>query len=169
MRVPAVLSDVADAFRWVVDDLSDQLQKQLPPGHHKLRLDLDRIVVLGNSAGGFLALSLAFGHNLFLPLHGPGTRYYLSRIRGVAGIYPQTQLGDTFYQTPCSQPFRGPMLPEEIHSLEKYTDPNLPVCTNTHSGPDEERNMVRLLFCSTSRYVLSRANFTIYLTHNQPE
>lgn len=93
---PDILTDVADSFKWTVDELPLLLEQALPQGSTVV-VDPNQIVVMGSSAGGFLALNLALGKNPSLPLHSaPMVYHYLSTIVGVVGIYPQTKLNDPF-------------------------------------------------------------------------
>ncbi|NHA15738.1 alpha/beta fold hydrolase [Thioalkalivibrio sp. XN279] len=75
---PGTFEDAARAFAWL-----QALAQDYP-------LDLDRVVLVGHSAGGHLALWLAGRHNLPAehPLHAPGPL----RVRGVVSLAGITDL-----------------------------------------------------------------------------
>lgn len=53
-----ILSDVEDLWQWVHDGLPQVLSARAP----EIEVDLDKILVEGNSAGGFCAAHLAMDH-----------------------------------------------------------------------------------------------------------
>lgn len=136
---PDILSDVADSFKWTVDELPHLLEQAMPLGPN---VDPRRIVVMGSSAGGFLALNLVLGRNPSLPLHNTRMVWdYLRKVAGVVAIYPQTKLNDPFYTHKNPNPFRGPLTGEEQLQLDGFLS-SRKVCTNTHAGQAQERNNV---------------------------
>lgn len=138
-----MLEDVADAFKWTVTSLPGELRQTDPTAP---ALELDQIIVQGNSMGGYLSLCLPLGALPALHISDPKSHPFLARIRGTIPLYPVVDYGDPFWSAP--RPAFGGDLPEWVEELMKpYIDPSGPVITNTHpEGPSSlsifPRNMM---------------------------
>ncbi|CAO1616993.1 unnamed protein product [Sympodiomycopsis kandeliae] len=121
VKVSDIQEDVAKAFNYIVYELG----RQLPSGPV---LDMDNLVVTGSSAGGWLALMLGLGM-----LESVGVKEVdRRRIKGLAAIYPITDVGDSWWDQ-ARPPMIKPMWPDEM--FEKLADPNAPVESSTEGTP----------------------------------
>ncbi|KIW36497.1 uncharacterized protein PV06_11264 [Exophiala oligosperma] len=83
-----ILEDMDAFWCWLrhggVDDILEQ------GGYQYLRIDLDRTLLVGESAGGYLAMQLALSY------HG--------QVRGLIAAYPMLDIIDRHYTEPYSKP-----------------------------------------------------------------
>ncbi|PLB49689.1 alpha/beta-hydrolase [Aspergillus steynii IBT 23096] len=94
-----ILEDIHDLWKWVGDGSVDKIIKDA--GHRELGLNLDSILVVGESAGGYLATQLAIS--------------YPYQIRALIAAYPMVDLQSRFYTEAFSKPIVGvPNVPEEM-------------------------------------------------------
>ena len=98
-----ILADIADFWNWVRGDLQSFLSDRTGSATTAaLQVDLDRILVTGDSAGGWLAVQSAL-------------RQPAGSIKALIGLYPQLDVRDPFFNTQFEKRFLGmPMLPMEI-------------------------------------------------------
>lgn len=141
VRLPEIISDGANALRFV---LEGQLATHMATLEPQCSLDLDSIVVLGGSAGGWLALMLALG--IVSPLAPATTAAAASgggnlpeatraRIKAVGALYPITDAGDGFFSVP-SRPMFPPIWPDSAY--DKLCDPGAPAESSTIGLPQVE-------------------------------
>ncbi|KAK4866873.1 hypothetical protein LT330_008036 [Penicillium expansum] len=94
-----ILEDMDDFWHWVHTPQFAEIIKDASDGH--IIPDLDMLLVVGESAGGYLAIQLALSHP--------------SEIRAVIGAYPVLDVKSRFYTEAYSKPILGvPNLPNEI-------------------------------------------------------
>ncbi|KAJ5177079.1 uncharacterized protein N7482_002956 [Penicillium canariense] len=99
-----ILSDLADYWSWVQRDLESSLVRAYPSS--LVKPDSDRILVLGESAGGYLALQSVLLH--------PEINF-----KAVVLVYPMLHLRDRFWDEEFDKPiFGAPNLPYDI--VEKH-------------------------------------------------
>jgi acetyl esterase/lipase len=92
-KLPAIISDVEAAFKWLAID-----------GANRFHLDLDRMVVAGNSAGGYLALVAGYRAN--------------PKPKALVSLYGYGRLNEDWYLRPNLYPEYNPkkITPEEAAS-----------------------------------------------------
>ncbi len=124
VRLPDLLDDVADAYRWALSELPAALEG----AKAKAKVDTQNVLVAGNSVGGFNALSLSFGLCPSLPTSSA----LLQRIRAVPIIYPITTFDAPFFALPQT-PFMGALPDAELAdpAWRRFVDPAAPVVANT--------------------------------------
>lgn len=76
-----ILDDLEDLYKWVGSDLQNALSSQ--PSLEALRVDLDRVLVAGGSAGGYLSIQTALGH-----FNQNSSSAAAPKIRAVVAAYP---------------------------------------------------------------------------------
>ena len=92
----ALLDDIADLFDWIHRDLQSLLN-----AHGPAKVDLDHLMVVGESAGGYMGMQAA--------LQRP------NEVRIVATQYPMLDLHSRFFSERFSKPLMGyDMLPNEL-------------------------------------------------------
>lgn len=111
MRVPAVLSDISAALRFVITELPSRLSSAQPGAPS---LDVDHIVLSGSSAGGWLALMLGLG------MCSETTSEEIARVCGIAAIYPITDLRPDFFAHPQKPIGASELIPTS--TLAPYLD-----------------------------------------------
>lgn len=141
---------MADALKWTIDSLQTELRKKVPDAPEVLT---DRILVQGNSEGGFLTLAVTLGACPALHISDPKSHPYLAKIRGANPIYPPVVVGDTI-KTEAAVPYPGKNLftPAEGAELKTYMDPSGPICIDTHfelpnTTKGWNRNMFYIWLC----------------------
>ncbi|KAF3402193.1 hypothetical protein DPV78_004645 [Talaromyces pinophilus] len=98
-----ILEDMNDFWKWLHE--GGLTQSISSAGHAFIDPDLDRILMLGESAGGYLAIQLALSH--------PG------HIQGVVAAYPMLDLKAPFYTERYSKPIvQVPNLPNTL--IDEY-------------------------------------------------
>ncbi|KAJ1023530.1 hypothetical protein NDA16_003147 [Ustilago loliicola] len=119
VRVPDIQQDMQDCFAFVVDKLPHELAAK----GEAVKLDTDRIVLSGSSAGGWQSLMVGLGMC-------PNTKQeHLKKVKGIAAIYPITTMDHPFFLEK-QVPFGG-MLKDDPESFAEFRDPNAPVTANT--------------------------------------
>ncbi|KAN0066144.1 hypothetical protein ACQY0O_000238 [Thecaphora frezii] len=118
-RAPEILHDLADLLAFIFDDLPSALAHS----EAEAQLDLNRVILSGSSAGGWLALLLGLGMC-------PGSRpELLAKIGGIACIYPITTMDHPFFLEK-RVPFLGE-LPDPPSDFASFVDPDAEVTANT--------------------------------------
>lgn len=163
MQIGAQLEDVADAFRWTVDELPTELERAVEAHSQEqggssgaLDLLLDRIVVQGNSQGGFLTLALALGALPTLHITDQAAHTYLARVRGANPIYAPVVPSDTV-KTRADAPYPTDVqlfTPAHDALMASFADTQADVCIDTHferaqSTPGWARNLLYPWLCQT--------------------
>ncbi|SPO27051.1 uncharacterized protein UTRI_10513_B [Ustilago trichophora] len=119
VRVPDIQQDMDDCFAYVVDKLPSELAAK----GETAKLDTDRIVLSGSSAGGWQCLMVGLGMC-------PNTKKeHLKKVKGIAAIYPITTMDHPFFLEKQT-PFMG-MLKDDPDSFAEFRDPKAPVTANT--------------------------------------
>lgn len=121
VRVPEIMKDMQDCFAYVVEKLPADLKAR----GEEVKLDTDRIVLSGSSAGGWQCLMVGLG------MCEGSTRAQLEKVRGIAAIYPITTMDHPFFLRK-QVPFGG-TLKDDPDSFAEFRDPNAPVTANTAS------------------------------------
>lgn len=119
VRVPEIQRDMVDCLVFVLEKLPAILLKR----EEKIRLDVNRVVLSGSSAGGWQALMLGLG------MCADTNVSHLRKIKGIAVIYPITTMDHPFFLEK-QIPFGG-YISESSQSFAQYRDPTTPVVTNT--------------------------------------
>ncbi|KZT30638.1 alpha/beta-hydrolase [Neolentinus lepideus HHB14362 ss-1] len=115
VRIPEIVSDVADAITFVRDTLPPKLEADA-----HVKVDTSRIATSGSSAGGWLSLLAAF--------------YIKADIKVCTAIYPITDSRTSFWTTP-QWPKDVPRI--EHDKVAPYLNPEAPVMAN--NTPDTNR------------------------------
>lgn len=124
-RFPSQLEDVTRALQYIQDHAD------------KLEVDLERVAIMGRSAGGHLASLAAYGQNV-IP------------IRAVVNYYAPVDLAEGYYDLPFPDPIDTQTVlknflggtPQELPelyrqaSLNDYIKPNLPPSLLVYAGRD---------------------------------
>ncbi|KAL5520941.1 hypothetical protein ACEPAF_2944 [Sanghuangporus sanghuang] len=87
-RTDDILDDMDDLWKWVCHDLENEIQKKLD-AREGIQVDLGRVLVLGDSAGGYLAVQTAISH------FNPESKE--KSIRAVIAAYPMVDLRSPFW------------------------------------------------------------------------
>ncbi|KAK7206392.1 Alpha/Beta hydrolase protein [Myxozyma melibiosi] len=96
-----ILSDIDDFYTWFTTELPGVLAKVAP----KVTADYDRVVVVGESAGGYLSLQFALDHK--------------DKLRAAISIYPMTDMRDPWYTQDFPKKMAGaPLHPESL--IDEY-------------------------------------------------
>lgn len=119
VRVPDIQQDMQDCFAFVVDKLPAELAAQ----GETAKLDTDRIVLSGSSAGGWQCLMVGLG------MCANTNKQHLDKVKGIAAIYPITTMDHPFFLEK-QVPFGG-LLKDDPDSFAEFRDPNAPVTANT--------------------------------------
>ncbi|KAH8431064.1 alpha/beta hydrolase [Aspergillus melleus] len=85
-----ILEDIHDLWSWIHDGSVDQVMQSA--GYQGLALNLESILLVGESAGGYLATQIAIS--------------YPSQIRALIAAYPMLDLESTFYTKAFSKPIQ---------------------------------------------------------------
>ena len=94
-----ILADVSDLWKWIGSDLQSFVSQKATMAP---QIDLDHVLVEGDSTGGWLAMQSAI-------MQPAGS------IKAVIGLYPQLDMRDPFFTTKYEKLMFGmPMLPTEI-------------------------------------------------------
>ncbi|KIS69633.1 uncharacterized protein UMAG_02167 [Mycosarcoma maydis] len=119
VRVPDIQHDMEDCLAFVVD----QLPQELAAKGETVKLDTDRIVLSGSSAGGWQCLMVGLGMC-------PNTKpEHLGKVKGIAAIYPITTMDHPFFLEK-QVPFGG-FLKDDPDTFADFRDPDAPVTANT--------------------------------------
>ncbi|MCJ1403211.1 hypothetical protein MMC11_006434 [Xylographa trunciseda] len=93
-----MLADIADLWKWVRSDLQPYLEAKAPT----VEIDLQRILVAGDSGGAYLAVQSA--------LTQPTNSF-----KAIVGLYPELDLDSDFFTKKYEKsPFGMPMVPEAV-------------------------------------------------------
>ncbi|KAJ1553603.1 hypothetical protein HK405_007447 [Cladochytrium tenue] len=90
-----ILEDVIDFWRWLADSGEAGLQAHVATAHSSVALDLSRVVAVGESAGGQLALLSALEVGRYGQGGSGATRYSgspFSGLRAVIALYPSMDI-----------------------------------------------------------------------------
>ncbi|SPC67540.1 uncharacterized protein UHOD_11770 [Ustilago sp. UG-2017b] len=117
--VPDIQQDMVDCFSYVIEKLPSELVAR----GDAAKLDTDRIMLSGSSAGGWQSLMVEMGM-----CAGRKTEH-LKKVKGIAAIYPITTMDHPFFLEK-QVPFGG-MLKDNPDSYAEFRDPNAPVTANT--------------------------------------
>ncbi|SOV03851.1 uncharacterized protein UDID_19337 [Ustilago sp. UG-2017a] len=117
--VPDIQQDMVDCFSYVIEKLPSELAAR----GDAAKLDTDRIMLSGSSAGGWQSLMVEMGM-----CAGTKTEH-LKKVKGIAAIYPITTMDHPFFLEK-QVPF-GWMLKDNPDSYAEFRDPNAPVTANT--------------------------------------
>jgi len=90
----AILEDAQDLWKWVHTQLPGVLSST------GVEPDLERIVLSGESSGGYLAIQLGLSHP--------------NGIRAILAAYPIIDIKDPFYTTAYTKDMGAPMMPPEL-------------------------------------------------------
>lgn len=126
VRVPDIQHDMEDCLAFVID----QLPSELAARGEGVRLDTERIVLSGSSAGGWQSLMVGLG------MCANTNPEHLQRVQGIAAIYPITTMDHPFFLEK-QVPFRG-RLNDDPALFAEFRDPSAPVTAN--SAAVEQRN-----------------------------
>ncbi|CDU26006.1 uncharacterized protein SPSC_06177 [Sporisorium scitamineum] len=119
VRVPDIQHDMEDCLAFVIDKLPQELAAK----GDAAKLDTDRIVLSGSSAGGWQCLMAGLGMC-------PNTKpEHLQKVKGIAAIYPITTMDHPFFLEK-QIPFGG-LLKDDPDSFAEFRDPNAPVTANS--------------------------------------
>lgn len=121
VRVPDIQQDMENCLAYVIDRLPSELASRKEG--EGIKLDTDRIVLSGSSAGGWQCLMVGLG------MCEGSKREHLARVKGVAAIYPITTMDHPFFLEK-QVPFGG-HLKDDPESFAEFRDPNAPVTANT--------------------------------------
>lgn len=102
-----VIRDVGKALNWIVVELPEKLAQKV--GREGPSIDVNRLVLTGSSAGGWLALLLALA---VCPDIDNVKEEVRNKLVGCATIYPITDIGSDFFKDP-KKPMMEPRWPEE--------------------------------------------------------
>ncbi|KNG88696.1 hypothetical protein ANOM_003119 [Aspergillus nomiae NRRL 13137] len=92
-----IFEDVEDFWTWLYSSKSEEL---LSSCVNPTKLDLDRIITAGESAGGLLSVCLALAHP--------------DEIRAATASYPCLDMASTHFSTPNPVPLIEPPVPESL-------------------------------------------------------
>ncbi|EPQ60582.1 alpha/beta-hydrolase [Gloeophyllum trabeum ATCC 11539] len=115
VRMPEIVSDVADAIKFIGEELPVKLQEDA-----KVTVDINRVATCGSSAGGWLSLLAAL--------------YIKADIKACTAIFPITDTRAAFWTTP-QWPRGVPKI--ETEKVAPYLKHDAPVMTN--NTPDMNR------------------------------
>ncbi|PYI16617.1 alpha/beta-hydrolase [Aspergillus violaceofuscus CBS 115571] len=116
-----ILDDMEDFWRWLHSD--QFMQSVAKAGRSYLVPDLDQLLVLGESAGGYLAIQLAISHP--------------SEIRAVIGAYPMLDFKVPFYTDVYSKPIVGvPNVPNRVIEDHLLSTRGAPMVVTAADPPD---------------------------------
>jgi acetyl esterase/lipase len=126
-RLPAILEDLADSFRFTIEQLPGRLEKE-----EKILLDAENVIVSGSSVGGFDALHVALGMCPTLSLSQSSD--LLRRVKAIPIIYPITTFDAPFFKD-AQEPFMGYLSEKDMEdpAFKTFIDPSAPVVANTDS------------------------------------
>ena len=116
-----ILDDIDDFWAWLENDLPSILHQRGIDG------DFDRVLVAGESAGGYLAVQTALSYGIPKSSHSP-------RIRAIVPHFPMLNLRSRYYSEAFEKPILGlPQLPASIideHLASIASAAKKPVVTN---------------------------------------
>ncbi|PWY97621.1 alpha/beta-hydrolase [Testicularia cyperi] len=127
VRVADIQQDMDDCLAYVHERLAADLGK----AGEEAKLDTDRIVLSGSSAGGWQSLMLGLG---MCPQTKPE---YFEKLKGIAAIYPITTMDHPFFlekQTPF-----GGKINDDPELFKEYRDSRTPVVSNTSTIAQRNR------------------------------
>jgi len=104
----AIREDTEDLWKWVHTHLPGVLSTT------GVEADLERIVLSGESSGGYLAIQTGFSHS--------------ANVRAVMAAYPIVDLKDPFYTTAYKKDMGAPMMPPEV--LTNHLSGDMKVISN---------------------------------------
>lgn len=119
VRVPDIQQDMVDCLHFVIDQLPALVSEQT----ETTKLDTERIVLSGSSAGGWQALMLGLG------MCANTSPSHLQKIKGIAAIYPITTMDHPFFLEK-QVPFGG-YISDPPKVFAAYRDASTSVVSNT--------------------------------------
>ncbi|KAF2834949.1 alpha/beta-hydrolase [Patellaria atrata CBS 101060] len=132
----AILSDLRDLWAWIHSSLATHLHA-LRPG---LEIDLSRVLVTGESAGGYVATQLVLQRALTERAEGEGG---VCSIKALVLHYPMLDLSAPWYNTP--QPLSMPSWPTPAPGAVETWLRDLPdglVISASDPVPEEKRRVM---------------------------
>jgi len=152
-----VLDDLDDIWKWVSTELANVVREQSKAASGTdsfLELDLDRVLVQGESAGGYCAIQMALSH------FKPSEPYAISkvpRICALAVTYPMLDFRAAHWTTAYEKHiFDCPQLPESIineHLKAMKGSATKPVVSNVELGPGKPRGALAFAYVQHGRFL----------------
>lgn len=94
-----ILDDLDDFWKWLERDLGNALEDR--ESYRDLTVDLNKILIYGDSAGGYLSVQTALSH------YDPSSKAAIPRIRAIISAYPMLDLRSKFWTTDYEKPMFG--------------------------------------------------------------
>lgn len=152
-----LLDDLDDFWKWLGTELPNVVREQskIVSGADKgLEVDLDRVVVQGESAGGYCAIQAALSH--FEP-PAPGTAPGIPHIRALVAIYPMLDFRSPHWSTAYEKHIMGnPQYPESIiddHLKAMNASTPKQVISSSPLGPGAPRNSLPYAYIQHGRFL----------------
>lgn len=132
-----------DFWAWIRDDLQDTVLG-IAPG---LNVDLGRIFVQGESAGGYLSIQLALSHTGSPSIQTSEENQ--SQIRVISADYPMLNLRDRYWNEDFPKPMFGaaqkPVSVIDNHLASIRSAPTRPIVTNANMEGERAELMIAII------------------------
>ncbi|KLO14286.1 alpha/beta-hydrolase [Schizopora paradoxa] len=155
--VVELLDDLDDFWKWLGTEFPSVVREQsrIASGSDKeLEVDLDRVVVQGESAGGYCAVQVALSH--FKPPTS-GTPQNTPHIRALVAIYPMLDFRASHWSEAYEKHIMGnPQYPESIiddHLKAIKASATKPVLSAAPLGPGAPRNSLPYAYIQHGRFL----------------
>ncbi|KAL5514545.1 hypothetical protein ACEPAG_1861 [Sanghuangporus baumii] len=144
-RTDDILDDMDDLWKWVCHDLENEIHNQ--DACKGIQVDLGRVLVLGDSAGGYLAVQTA------LSCFNPESK---ESVRAMIAVYPMVDLRSPFWTTDYpKQVLDFPQLPNSIidEFLASITNSEERAVVSSAETDDPKRMPLAIALTQHGRYL----------------